>query len=220
MKATIYNTKGTKAGDIDLPEEIFGLEMNESLVHQVYVSMMSNKRANIAHTKDRSEVRGGGKKPWKQKGTGRARVGSNRSPIWIGGGITFGPRNEKNFKKKINKKMRTKALLTILSQKMRDGEIIFVDSISFDAPKTKEAATVLTNLAKVKGFEGLSNKKNNRAYIATSTADGNVQKSFANFSNVSVDEFRKLNVVDLLTYKYVVITSPEESIKTLSAKLA
>jgi len=121
MKATIYNTKGTKAGDIDLPEEVFGLDMNESLVHQVYVSMMSNKRSNIAHTKDRSDVSGGGKKPWKQKGTGRARVGSNRSPIWIGGGITFGPRNDKNFKKKINKKMKSKALFTVLSQKMRDG---------------------------------------------------------------------------------------------------
>jgi len=218
MKATIYNIKGTKAGDIDLPEEIFGLDMNESLVHQVYVSMISNKRANIAHTKDRSEVRGGGKKPWKQKGTGRARVGSNRSPIWIGGGITFGPRNEKNFKKKINKKMKSKALFTILSQKMRDGEIIFVDSLSFDAPKTKEAASVLANLAKVKGFEGLANKKNNRAYIATHSSDENAQKSFANFSNVSVDELRKLNAVDLLTYKYVVITSPEESMKVLSAK--
>ncbi len=218
MKTTIYNTQGTKAGEIDLPEELFGLEMNESLVHQVYVSMMSNKRANIAHTKDRSEVRGGGKKPWKQKGTGRARVGSNRSPIWIGGGITFGPRNEKNFKKKINRKMKHKALFTVLSQKMRDGEIIFVDSLSFETPKTKEAAAALSNLSKVKGFEGLSNKKNNRAYIATGETDTNVQKSFANFSNVSVDELRKLNVVDLLTYKYVVITNPEESLKTLSAK--
>ena len=218
MKTTIYNTKGTKAGEIDLPEELFGLPMNESLVHQVYVSMMSNKRANIAHTKDRSEVRGGGKKPWKQKGTGRARVGSNRSPIWIGGGITFGPRNEKNFKKKINKKMRSKAVLTVLSQKMRDGEVMFVDSLSFDAPKTKEAASALANLSKVKGFEGLANKTNNRAYIATTTEDTNARKSFGNFSNVHVDEFRKLNVVDLLTYKYVVITSPEESVKMLSAK--
>lgn len=219
MKATIYNTKGTKAGDIDLPEEVFGLDMNESLVHQVYVSMMSNKRSNIAHTKDRSDVSGGGKKPWKQKGTGRARVGSNRSPIWIGGGITFGPRNDKNFKKKINKKMKSKALFTVLSQKMRDGEIIFVDSLSFAAPKTKDAAAVLENLSKVKGFEGLQNKKNNRAYIATQATDENVRKSFANFSNIHVDELRKLNTVDLLTYKYVVITSPEQSIATLAAKL-
>ncbi len=218
MKTTIYNTKGTKVGEIDLPEELFGLEMNESLVHQVYVSMMSNKRVNIAHTKDRSEVRGGGKKPWKQKGTGRARVGSNRSPIWIGGGITFGPRNEKNFKKKINKKMKSKALFTVLSQKMRDGEVMFVDSLSFDAPKTKDAAAVLANLSKVQGFEGLANKTNNRAYIATTAEDTNARKSFGNFSNVHVDEFRKLNIVDLLTYKYVVITSPEESVKMLSAK--
>lgn len=220
MKATIYNKAGAKAGDIDLPEAVFGLDMNQDLVHQVYVSMMSNKRANIAHTKDRSEVSGGGRKPWKQKGTGRARVGSNRSPIWIGGGITFGPRNEKNFKKKINKKMRTKALFVILSQKMRDGEIMFVDSLSFDAPKAKEAAATFANLAQVSGFEGLGNKTNNRAYLAVSGTDTNVQKSFSNFSNVSVDELRKLNPVDLLKYKYLIITNPAESIATLEAKIA
>lgn len=220
MKATIYNKAGAKAGDIDLPEAVFGLDMNEDLVHQVYVSMMSNKRANISHTKDRGEVRGGGRKPWKQKGTGRARVGSNRSPIWIGGGITFGPRNEKNFTKKINKKMRTKALLVILSQKMRDGEIIFVDSLAFDAPKAKEAAATFANLAKVSGFEGLGNKTNNRAYIAVSESDTHVQKSFANFSNVSVDELRKINPVDLLKYKYLVITNPSEAIATLEAKVS
>ncbi len=220
MKTPVYSQAGKKSGDINLPEAIFGLPMNESLVHQVYVSMMSNKRANIAHTKDRSEVRGGGKKPWKQKGTGRARHGSRRSPIWIGGGITFGPRNEKNFKKKINKKMKTKALFTILSQKMRDGEIIFVDSLSFDAPKTKDAAAMLSSLAGVEGFEGLANKKNNRAMITTVDVDQNVIKSFGNFSNVSVDEFRKINPVDLLKYKYLVITNPQDSIAVLEAKVA
>lgn len=219
MKATVYNQKGTKAGDIDLPESVFGLPENDALIHQVYVSMTSNQRANIAHTKDRSEVRGGGKKPWKQKGTGRARHGSIRSPIWIGGGITFGPRNEKNFSKKINKKMKTKALFTVLSQKMRDGEIIFVDSLNFDTPKTKDAQVVLEKLAGIKGAEGLANKKNNRAFIALDSGDENVLKSFGNFSNVSVDELRKLNIMDLLKYKYLVITNPEESLKVLESRI-
>ena len=220
MKAPIYNKDGKKAGDIDLPESVFGLPMNESLVHQVYVSMMSNKRTNIAHTKDRSEVRGGGKKPWKQKGTGRARVGSSRSPIWIGGGITFGPRNEKNFSKKINKKMKTKALFIILSQKMRDGEVLFVDSISFDAPKTKDALAVLSNLSGIDGFDGLSNKTNNRALIAVSEDNAATRKSFANFSNITLDEARKMNPVDVLKYKYLVITNPAETVAMLESKIA
>ena len=220
MKTTIFNMQGKSAGDIDLPAELFDLPMNEALVHQVYTSMMSNKRTNIAHTKDRSEVRGGGKKPWKQKGTGRARHGSNRSPIWIGGGITFGPRNEQNFKKKINKKMKQKALLTVISQKMRDGEIVFVDSVSFDTPKTKDANAMLSALAKATKIDGLENKVSNRALIATSTEDKNVMKSFANISAVSVDEMRKVNVVDLLHNRYLVVSNPAEFVEMLAAKLA
>ena len=220
MNATIYTIAGKEAGTIDLPTELFDLPMNESLVHQVYTSMMSNKRANIAHTKDRSEVRGGGKKPWKQKGTGRARHGSNRSPIWIGGGITFGPRNEQNFKKKINKKMKAKALLTVLSQKMRDGEIIFVDSMSFDAPKTKDAKVALENLAKASGQEMLSKKNKNAALIAVSGDDKNVLKSFMNISAISVDEMRKVNVVDLMNNKFLVVSNPQAFVEMLSTKLA
>ena len=100
----IFDKAGKSVGKIDLPIEVFGLDSNDSLVHQVYIAKRANQRRTYAHTKDRSEVRGGGKKPWRQKGTGRARHGSNRSPIWVGGGVTFGPTNERNFSKKINKK--------------------------------------------------------------------------------------------------------------------
>jgi len=217
MKVDVYNLKGEKKGNIELPENYFGLELNNDLVHQVVVSMMSNRRQNTAHTKDRSEVRGGGKKPWKQKGTGNARHGSRRSPIWVGGGITFGPRNERNFKKKINKKMKNLAFFQIFSQKLKDGEIIFVDSIEFEAPKTKLAKDFLTNLAK-NGFDKILTKAKNAALIANTKLDQNSIKSFANIKNVKTEELRKLSPLDLLNTKYVIISNPEEAVEILTLR--
>ena len=147
METKIYNQKGKEAGKITLPEEVFGLPWNADLVHQVVTSMLANARTPVAHTKTRGEIRGGGKKPWKQKGTGRARHGSTRSPIWVGGGVTHGPRNDKIYARKINRKMKAKALYTILSKKAKDGEILFVDALSFSAPKTVEAKEILKNLS-------------------------------------------------------------------------
>ncbi|MCC2631048.1 MAG: ribosomal protein large subunit ribosomal protein, partial [Candidatus Paceibacter sp.] len=155
MEAKIYNQTGKEAGKVTLPEAVFGASWNADLVHQVAVSMMSNAREPIAHTKTRGEVRGGGKKPWQQKGLGRARHGSSRSPIWVGGGVAHGPRNDKNYSKKINRKMKTAALYTLLSKKFKDGEIIFVDALSFDAPKAKDAKGILISLGGIKGFEKL-----------------------------------------------------------------
>lgn len=220
MKTNIYDITGKSTGSVDLPESVFDVAFNNELVHQVYVSMTSNQRYGTASTKDRAEVRGGGKKPWAQKGTGRARHGSIRSPIWRGGGVTHGPTTERNWDKKINKKMKDKALFSVLSQKLRDGEVIFVDSFSWDAPKTKDAQAMLENLAKVEGFEGLASKTKNRALITDVAINENNIKSFANFSNIKTEELRKLNILDLLQYKYLVIISPQESIETLSAKLA
>ncbi len=156
METTLYNQKGASAGKLTLPTSVFGVKWNADLVHQVAVAMMANKRSGTAHTKDRSEVSGGGKKPWAQKGTGRARHGSSRSPIWVGGGVTFGPRAEKDYSQKINKKMRTKALFTVLSKKMADGKVLFVDTLSLSEMKTKSAAVVVADLAKVSGFERIS----------------------------------------------------------------
>ena len=165
METQIYNQKGEAVKKIKLPEEVFGLDWNDDLVHQVVVSMASNRRDAIAHTKNRGDVSGGGKKPWRQKGTGRARHGSIRSPIWRGGGITFGPLNERNWSKKINKKMKVKALFTVLSQKLKDSEILFVDNFNFEAPKTKMAKGILEKLSEIKGFDNLLKKRKNSVYV-------------------------------------------------------
>src|SRR3989338_6976968 len=153
ISAKIYSQKGAEAGSIDLPAKVFAAKWRADLVHQVVESMRSNKRAGTADTKGRGEVRGGGKKPWKQKGTGRARHGSSRSPIWVGGGVTHGPLAEKNYKRKISKSMRAQALFSVLSKKLKDGEILFVDSLATSAIKTKDAVKVVNNLTKVLGFD-------------------------------------------------------------------
>lgn len=213
MEQPVYNQKGEATGKIKLPEAVFGLPWNADLVHQVVVSMNSSSRHSIAHTKTRGEVRGGGKKPWQQKGTGRARHGSSRSPIWIGGGIAHGPRSDKNYDRKVNKKAKTKALHTILSKKLRDGEILFINSLSFVTPKAKSAKSVLMAFSKVKGFEKFVTKPKNVAIITVPKKTAELTKSFKNFGNLEIEEFRNINPVSVLNHKYLVISSPEESIK-------
>ena len=220
MEATLYNQKGTSAGKISLPEAVFGLKWNADLVHEVVRLMNSNSRTNVAHTKTRGEVSGGGKKPWKQKGTGRARHGSSRSPIWVGGGVAHGPRNTQNYSRKINKQVKTKALFTILSKKFNEGQIIFVDSISFDAPKAKDAKSVIAALAAIKGYEKLATKKTNAAIIALDKKTESVTKSFRNFGNVSVEEFRNINPVSILNATYLIIANPEVSLQALTSKVS
>jgi large subunit ribosomal protein L4 len=215
MEAVIYDKKGKEAGKVKLPKTVFEVPFNTDLIHQVVVSMQGNKRTKTAHTKDRSEVRGGGIKPWRQKGTGRARHGSSRSPIWIGGGVTHGPRNEKDYSRKVNKKMKTKALFSILSRKHKDGEVIFVESLDFKAPKTADAKKVLDALGK--NFRGLQ-KKYNAAHIALDQGDESIVKSFANFGNVTIDELRNMNPLDLMNKKYLIIENPKDSLKVLEGK--
>lgn len=218
MKVAVYDKTGKEVKKVDLPKEVFGLDWNSDLVHQVVVSMQSNKRNPIAHTKDRSEVSGGGKKPWRQKGTGRARHGSRRSPIWVGGGVTFGPRNERNFDKKINRKMKIKALNIVLSKKLKDGEVIFVENFDFKEPKTKEAKQFIVSVAKGSGNEDLATKRKNAAFVAIDEKDLNVKKSFSNFGSIKLDEVRNLNTLDLLNYKYVIIENPEKSLEILTSR--
>ena len=218
MQATVYNKDAKEVGKIDLPEKVFGVKWNADLVHQVITSMQSNKRQGSAHTKTRGEVSGGGKKPWRQKGTGRARHGSIRSPLWRGGGTTFGPRSDKNYLRKISRKMKTKALYAILSAKLRDKEIIFVDSFGLSQPKTKEGLAVLHSLSHISGFEKLIYKSGKRALVATPAKDGALIKSLRNIKSTKVEETRNLNPLLLSTYKYVVITNPTESIQHIEGR--
>lgn len=219
LSTPIYNQDGKEIDKINIPANIFALPWNSDLVHQVIVSLMSNKRVNLAHTKTRSEVSGGGKKPWKQKGLGRARHGSTRSPIWVKGGVAHGPRNDKNYDRKVNKKMKAKALFTILSRKLRENELFFIDNLTISEPKTKSALVALKNLSKIKGGEQILNKKNNSSYIAVMKKDVNLDRGFNNFANIKLDEFRNINPLDVLNYKYLIIDNPVEAFKFLEAKM-
>ncbi len=219
LSAPVYDAKGKKVRDLDLPVSLFGAPRNSALVYQVVTAMQANARTPVAHTKTRGEVRGGGRKPWKQKGTGRARHGSSRSPIWKGGGITFGPRNDKSYTQKINKKMRVRALAAVLSQKFAAGQVLFVDSLSFAAPKTKDAKASLVTLGAVKGFDALATRRNNAALIALGTVEANTKKSFRNIGSVMVEESRNLNPVDVMNYRYLVIADPEISLELLEKRM-
>ncbi len=217
--AKVYNQSGKEVGEVKLPANVFGLSWNADLVHQVVTSMLSDARVIYAHTKTRGQVSGGGKKPWRQKGTGRARHGSTRSPIWVKGGVAHGPNGLKNYARKINKKMKVKALYTILSRKLKDGEILFVDKFNIAKPKTVEAISILKSLSKVKTASDIFSKKRNSALITTSGKNPTFEKSFSNLGNVEVDELRNINPIDLLNMKYLVIENPTESVKFIEAKM-
>jgi large subunit ribosomal protein L4 len=218
MEAIIYNQKGTEAGKIKLPEKVFNAKWRADLVHQVVEGMRSNKRAGTADTKDRGEVRGGGKKPWKQKGTGRARHGSTRSPIWVGGGVTHGPLAEKNYKKKISKKMRAQALFSVLSKKYKDGEIIFIDSLNTGDMKTKKAIEVIKNLGKASGFKNIENSKKPKILTALFERNENAEKSFRNISVLNIVFLKNLNPLDVLNHKYLLIENAEAGVKFLESR--
>lgn len=217
-EVSVYARDGKASGAISLPANFFGLRFNGDLVHQVVESMRSNARAGTANSKTRGEVSGTGKKPWKQKGTGRARHGSRRSPIWVGGGTTHGPRAERNYDKKINRKMKSKALFTILSAKLRDGELLVTEPLVFGKPSAKEAMKDLTNLAKISGFEKLTYKTGKRALIVTPEKDDTTLKSFANIKSVAVEEARNINPLQVLNYKYVVVTDPARTVEVFTTR--
>jgi len=205
MKFPVHNLKGEKVKDIELSESVFGLKPNDLLLHQVYVSQYANRRRVLAHTKDRAERAGSGRKPWRQKGTGRARVGSVRSPIWRKGGVIFGPTKNRNFKKEIPKKMNRKALTVTLSGKAKDKEIIIVDSLKIKEPKTKLIKQTIDNL-KFKGSVLFGFSRDERL----------AKRAIRNLQRVDDIDVENLNVFDILNHKYLVMS--EEGIKFLESK--
>ncbi len=218
MKFDVYTQEGKKKGSVELSDKIFGVAFKPALIKEVVLSILSNMRTPVAHTKGRGDVRGGGRKPWKQKGTGRARHGSSRSPIWTGGGVTHGPSKEKNYSKKVNRKAARVALTSALSAKAKDAELIMLSELSFETPKTKEAKSVLDALAKA-GFEKLAYKKKNAALVVLPEKDENTYKSFANFGNVFVKDARNINTYDAVKYKYIIFVSPEKVEEILLARV-
>lgn len=200
MKTDVYNLKNEVVGSMELPDAVFGAKWNATLVQQVLEAQRANARVPWAHVKDRSEVRGGGKKPWRQKGTGRARHGSIRSPIWVGGGKAHGPRNDRDYSQKVNKKMKRVALFAVLSRKAKDGELKVLETLAIESPKTKLAASALMAIgAPKKGdkrFDALlvSGNDNKNLFRATN----NLQKTQA----IGADS---LNIYDILNHKHLFI---------------
>jgi large subunit ribosomal protein L4 len=208
LEIDVYNQEGEKTGVLELDPEIFDVKLNKDLIHQVVVSLMANKRQNWAHTKTRGEVRGGGRKPWPQKGLGLARHGSIRSPIWKGGGVVFGPRKNKIYKKKIPKKMKRKALFSVLSEKLRRKLIIVFENLNLDQPKTKKLVQLI-NLWKNK----IKNFKNGSILFVIPKEDKNLELAASNLPKVEVITIENLNVLNLLSFKYLIFL--KEAIKKL-----
>ena len=193
-KIDVYNIKGEKVSEVELKEEIFGIEPNEELVHAAVINYLANQRQGTQSTKTRAEVRGGGKKPWRQKGTGRARQGSIRAPQWIKGGIALGPK-PRSYRYTINKKEKRLAIKSLLSSKVLENQLTVVDNISFKEIKTKNMVSALENL-KVEG----------KALIMLPEKNENVQKSARNIEGVKTTLVNTINVYDLLKYNKLVVT--------------
>lgn len=205
IKVLTYNIEGEKTGTVNLPESIFGIEINNDVIYLAVNAQFANSRFHLAHTKNRSDVRGGGKKPWRQKGTGRARHGSIRSPLWKGGGVTFGPRNDENYSRKINKKARRKALLMVLSSKVQNKELIVLDELKISEPKTKLIAGAIKKIFK-------ENKKSS-ILLALSKKNENIITAAKNITNLKTILSDSLNVLDLLSFKYLLLD--KESINVI-----
>lgn len=205
MKIKLYNQSGSQVGDIELPDAIFNVSINQDLIHQAVITQLANSRFPLAHVKGRGEVRGGGRKPWRQKGTGRARHGSIRSPIWRGGGVTHGPTKEKIYAKKINKQAKRKALFMALSSKVKDGQIVIIDAISLDQPKTKAMKNILDNISKNLPDYRRTKKKQDFFLVVQPDSDQSLIRSVRNLEFAKALRADSLNVVDVLENKYLVL---------------
>lgn len=214
IKYQVYNQQADKIREESLSDNIFGMKPNMALLHQVVVGMMANSRQVLAHTKGRAEVRGGGKKPWKQKGTGRARVGSIRSPLWKGGGVTFGPTKDRNFSVKINDKIKKKALCIVLSDKVANNNLVLVDDLKITEFKTKACNQMISTFSKK--VLSLDDKAKRSFLIVNYDRSDHLSYSARNLSGVKVINFDNINILDILQYKYLMLTA--EAVKVLTER--
>jgi len=193
-KVALYNVKGEEVGEVELKDSIFNVPVRSDILHQVVTMQLANRRQGTASTKTRAEVRGGGRKPWRQKGTGRARHGSIRSPIWTGGGIVFGPK-PRSYNYTLPKKVKRLAMKCALSSKVADNDVLILDQLELEMPKTKEMVNILNNL-----------KIDKKALIVTLDKDDNVEKSTRNIPGVKATMVGNLNVYDILKHDKLVLT--------------
>ena len=199
-KVSVFNMEGKEVGSLDLNDAVFGVEVNEHLVHMAVVQQLANNRQGTQKAKTRSEVRGGGRKPWRQKGTGHARQGSTRSPQWTGGGVVFAP-VPRDYSFKLNKKEKRAALKSALSSRVQDGKLIIVDELKLDEIKTKQFAKIMDNL------------KVEKALVVLSEKDENVVMSARNLPSVKTALSNTINVYDILKYNTLVLT--KDAVKTI-----
>jgi len=207
MKAPFYNQAGEKTKEGLLPKEIFDQPAKSELIHQVVVAQQANQRIATASTKDRSEVSGGGRKPWRQKGTGRARHGSIRSPIWVGGGVTFGPNNQRNYKQKINRVMARKALLGVLSAKAKDGQVILIEDLKLKEIKTKLVAETVNKLP-----------LNGRSLIIVGLAEKEMRQAGRNIDRAAVIPADQLTALKAVSCRHLILS--QSGLSELKAHLS
>lgn len=190
----VYSTNGEQVGEMQLSDKVFGEQINEAVIHEVVVNQMANQRVGTSSTKSRSEVRGGGRKPWRQKGTGRARAGSRRSPLWRGGGVVFGPK-PRDYSYSVPKKVRRLAFRSALSAKLAEDKMVVLEELDFEEPKTKKMVEILKRFSADK-----------KAVVVTSSKNENVEKSARNIPGVLPRTSDRLSVMDLVTYDKLVLT--------------
>jgi large subunit ribosomal protein L4 len=224
IKLSVYNQKGSAVSEMELSDRIFGVKPNTALIHQVAVALNANSRQVLANTLDRSEVRGGGRKPWRQKGTGRARAGSSRSPIWIGGGVVFGPTKDRNFKKIINKKMRQQAILMVLSDRAQNKSMAILEKLEASEFKTKIMSAMISAIEKnafnviMPPKEAKTDKKSKPAVkaktkvkrsvmILSDNKDDKIKYSLRNLAGVKAVNLENINLLDLLKYRQLIVTA-------------
>lgn len=205
LKTPLYNQQGDKISEVELPMHIFGVQPKGAVVHQVVTALQANQRKNLAHTKTRAEVRGGGRKPWRQKGTGRARHGSIRSPLWRGGGVTFGPRNTRNFSQKINQKMKQRAFCMTLSAKVAHERLSVLDALVLPQPKTKELAGLLVSFYRRIDPERDTKKRIVPKTLVVVAAPGMAIRAGRNLPRVTIRTAHSLGLLDVISHERVMI---------------